>query len=150
MEYKRTQPNDKLPLYLGPSSAPYEFTVPEVVQERVGVSQEKRPTTIFQCIWFIHVGRHREGLLSWWKEQKTERKSVLAEKTEDLPQLADRASQKLSPSERRWRKKMRKKGEAITEAPNFVKGRGGRQPNEDSKKRRNSQSGRNEPKRRKK
>lgn len=109
MEYKRLSEPERLPLYIGPTASPYVFTIPKNVSEVIGTEEEKRQTTIFQCIWFVHVGSHKEKLLTWWKEtQNSER--LLCTAAEELPELADKSSARMTPAERRWKKKMRNSG----------------------------------------
>lgn len=108
MEFKKSLPEDASLVYLGPTSNPYMFSIPRAALD-TDSREPERPTTIFQCIWFIHVGKHRKDLLSWWeKNQEREGNGVLCTTAEGLPQLAEKASVKLTPAERRWRKKLKK------------------------------------------
>jgi hypothetical protein len=150
MEYKRLSENKNgCPVcYLGPKSKPYAFTIPKQISgEQLQPSTNptkpsERPTTTFQCIWFINTGKHKDELLAWWEENQhlNPRQSVLSPNIEDLPQLAEKATNRLTPAERRWRKKQREGRASKNETP-VGSGRTREARGPGSKKRKKAQTG---------
>ena len=59
----------------------------------------------FQCVWFFSLGSaHQQPVMDWFRKQSTEDAGcLLAGSVAELPQLT--AAPKLTPAERRWRKK---------------------------------------------
>ena len=136
LEWLRTwepQRQPPRPVYLGPSQAPYSFSAPAFaqVQELRARRSKRAPDTTataagssastsggcggdfgvfsghFQCIWFLSLGReHHAATLEWWRREcgDAEGAPAMSEEVEALPQLC--AAPKLTPAERRWRKKL--------------------------------------------
>ncbi|EFJ45758.1 hypothetical protein VOLCADRAFT_105839 [Volvox carteri f. nagariensis] len=59
----------------------------------------------FQCVWFVGLGeRHQKHVVEWWRQRHADSADcVIVGNVKDLPVLT--AAKKLTPAERRWRKK---------------------------------------------
>ncbi|KAG2495856.1 hypothetical protein HYH03_006094 [Edaphochlamys debaryana] len=59
----------------------------------------------FQCVWFVGLGeRHQKPVVEWWRQRHGDGAAcVIVGDVKDLPVLT--AVKKLTPAERRWRKK---------------------------------------------
>ncbi|KAG2453624.1 hypothetical protein HYH02_001839 [Chlamydomonas schloesseri] len=59
----------------------------------------------FQCVWFVGLGeRHQKHVVEWWRQRHADSAAcVIVGDVKDLPVLT--AAKKLTPAERRWRKK---------------------------------------------
>ena len=106
--------------YLGPLHEPYAFTAPsrlDVKQMREARGAEEIEFThsgkgykvgagSFQCVWFFSLGMelHDKVIASWHSVMRDSVSyAIIAENVKDLPQL--QAAPKVTPAERRWRKK---------------------------------------------
>lgn len=63
------------------------------------------PAGSFQCVWFAGLGKaHQKVMVEWWRQRHADSAAcVIVGEVGDLPLLT--AAKKLTPAERRWRKK---------------------------------------------
>lgn len=70
----------------------------------------------FQCVWFVSLGEpHHKPVVEWWRAEAArgalDGSAALASDVADLPQL--HASPRVTPAERRWRKKQAEAAAAL-------------------------------------
>ena len=99
------------PFFIAPKHTAYSFTAPSDLPTDVTSHRTEGSSVVpghFQCVWFADFGADNAAILARWKARAgadDDVSCVLAERVGDLPQLAP--AKKLTPAERRWRKKMK-------------------------------------------